>query len=132
MQITKATDAGLRVLMVLANDSPQMRANVPELAERLGVPRHHLAKVVQQLAKQGWVTTRRGRTGGLAITDAGRATNATEVLKALEGADPVVDCFDPICPLVSPGCRLQSLLDEAHRAFLDVLSTQTIEELAGA
>ena len=34
MQITKATDAGLRVLMVLANDSPQTRANVPELAER--------------------------------------------------------------------------------------------------
>ena len=27
--------------------------------------------------------------------------------------------------------RSDALLDEAHRAFLDVLSTQTIEELAG-
>ena len=60
MQITRATDAALRVLMVLAGD-PERQVTVRALADELSVPRHHLAKVVQSLAREGWVATARGR-----------------------------------------------------------------------
>jgi DNA-binding IscR family transcriptional regulator len=35
-----------------------------ELAEELGLPRNHLAKIIQKLAQMGIVETRRGGGGG--------------------------------------------------------------------
>jgi Rrf2 family nitric oxide-sensitive transcriptional repressor len=129
MQITRATDAALRVLMVLAGE-PQRQVTVRALAEELSVPRQHLAKVVQSLARHGWVATMRGRAGGLTITAAGRTATAGEVVRALDGVAPVVDCHEPLCPLVTPGCRLQGLLGDAQRAFLTALDSHTIQDLA--
>ena len=129
MQITRATDAALRVLMVLAGE-PDRHVTVRELAEDLSVPRQHLAKVVQSLARHEWVLTTRGRAGGLSITEAGRTVTAGAVVRALEGITPVVNCYEPLCPLVAAGCRLQGLLGDAHTAFLRELDTQTIADLA--
>ncbi|MEZ5096031.1 MAG: Rrf2 family transcriptional regulator [Nocardioides sp.] len=94
------------------------------------MPRQHLAKVVQRLAREGWLTTTRGRGGGLSITVPGRATTAGAVVRALEGVAPVVDCHEPPCPLVSAGCRLRDALVDAQSAFLATLDAQTIEDLA--
>lgn len=129
MRITKGTDVALRVLMVLAGD-PGRRATIDVLARELEVPRAHVAKVVQTLARLGWVTTTRGRGGGLSITEAGRAVRAGRVVAALEGEQPVVNCHAPPCPLAPPGCRLQGLLDDALGAFMAALDAQTIEDLA--
>ncbi len=131
MQITRATDAALRVLMVLAGD-PGRQVTVRALADELSVPRHHLAKVVQALAREGWVATTRGRSGGLRITDEGAAVTVGTVVRALDGIAPVVDCLDPPCPLVTAGCRLQVALGDAQRAFLATLDEQTISALAGS
>lgn len=131
MQITRSTDAALRVLMVLAA-AQERQATVRELAERLSVPRQQLAKVVQQIAREGWVATSRGRGGGVSITTAGRAVTAGAVLRRLEGEAPVVDCLDPLCPLVTLDCRLRGALAGAQRAFLATLDAQTIADLASS
>lgn len=128
MRITRGTDVALRVLMVLAGD-PARQATVASLAGELGVPPNHLAKVVLVLGRQGWLVTARGRGGGVAVTSAGREVTVRAVLAALEGEAPVVDCYDPPCPLAPPGCRLQGLLAEAHGAFLDTLGGHTIADL---
>ena len=67
MQITRGTDAGLRVLMVLAHN-PERQTTVEALSTDLAVPRHHLAKVVQSLSRHRWVATSRGRGGGIIVT----------------------------------------------------------------
>ncbi|MEI2819030.1 MAG: Rrf2 family transcriptional regulator [Marmoricola sp.] len=131
MQLTKATDIGLRVLMTLAQE-PDTQTTVQVLSADLEVPRHHMAKVVQSLAKHGWISTRRGRTGGLVISDAGLMVNVGSVVSKLEGTLPVVDCFNPVCPLVTPGCKLQGLLAEAQREFMAVLAQRTIAELVAS
>lgn len=129
MQITRATNAALRVLMVLA-DEPERQMTVRALADELSVPRQHLAKVVQTLAHEGWVATARGRSGGLRITTDGAAVTVGDVVRALDGIKPVVDCLDPPCPLVTAGCRLRGLLADAQGAFLATLDQQTIQTLA--
>ncbi|MFN8196029.1 MAG: Rrf2 family transcriptional regulator [Nocardioidaceae bacterium] len=131
MQITRATDAALRVLMVLAVDA-ERQVTVRELADELSVPRQHLAKVVQSLAREGWVSTTRGRAGGLRITESGAAVTAGQVVRTLGGVVASVDCFDPPCPLVTAGCRLQHALSEAQDAFLASLDARTMHELATA
>ena len=128
MHITRGTDVALRVLMLLARSS---RPKVPinSLATQLNLPERHVGKIVQVLARHGWVETLRGRTGGVIITSAGLATSADAVLTAIEGEGPLLDCFDPPCPLLE-GCELREALDSAQRAFRAQLSGATIGQLA--
>lgn len=130
MRITRAADIGLRALMVLAARPERLRT-VADLAAELSVPERHLGKVVQRLSAAGQVDTLRGRSGGLRISSAGLGATAAEVLSAVEGAQPVIDCYDPPCPLVNADCRLRHLLAGAQNAFYDHLGV-TIAELAGA
>ena len=59
MRLTSFTDYGLRVLMRLSED-PAGDLTTDALARELALSRHHLQKVVQELARAGWVATRRG------------------------------------------------------------------------
>ena len=129
MRITRAADIGLRALMVLASGDGR-RTTLAALAHDLAVPERHLGKVVQRLAREGWIDTARGRGGGIAISDAGRQAAASDVLIAIEGQAPVVNCDDPPCPLRS-SCRLRSALGAAQRAFMAELARSTVDDLAG-
>jgi Rrf2 family transcriptional regulator, nitric oxide-sensitive transcriptional repressor len=67
MRLTSFTDYGLRVLMRLSEE-PAGGLTTDALARELALSRHHLQKVVQELARAGWVATRRGDGGGCVLT----------------------------------------------------------------
>jgi hypothetical protein len=66
MKLTSFTDYSLRVLMFLATN-PERRATVAEVSAAFDIKENHLTKVVHFLGKQGWVTTLRGKGGGLLL-----------------------------------------------------------------
>ncbi|MFI7530161.1 RrF2 family transcriptional regulator [Nocardia salmonicida] len=129
MQLTRFTDLGLRVVMRLAvvgdGDCPGSR----EIADELAVSYAHVAKVITRLAELGVVDARRGRRGGLAITELGRDASVGWLVRRLEGEGEVVECegTNP-CPLRT-GCLLRSALRSAQEAFFASLDTLTIEDL---
>lgn len=129
MQLTQFTDLGLRAVMRLAvadGERPSSRA----IAEQLAVSYTHMTKVVTRLAELGIVDARRGRGGGLAITELGRTASVGWLVRRLEGDDEVVQCdgANP-CPLRS-NCRLRDALRRAQNAFYTALDDITIAELA--
>ena len=63
MQLSLHSDYALRVLMTLAAAERQL--SVEEIARRYGISRNHLAKIAQRLQAEGFVTTHRGRGGGM-------------------------------------------------------------------
>ncbi|WP_367140597.1 MULTISPECIES: RrF2 family transcriptional regulator [Streptomyces] len=130
MRLTKSTDIALRIAMRLAvtgDDNPTTR----EVAEAVGVPYTHAAKVVSRLQHMGVVEARRGRGGGLTLTTAGRTGSVGRLVRELEGAGDVVGCEDdPPCPLRA-ACRLRGALRNAQEAFFAALDPITVEELTG-
>ncbi|MBF6043618.1 Rrf2 family transcriptional regulator [Streptomyces sp. NRRL B-1677] len=130
MRLTKSTDIALRIAMRLAvtgDDNPTTR----EVAEAVGVPYTHAAKVVSRLQHMGVVEARRGRGGGLTLTTAGRTGSVGRLVRELEGVGDVVGCEDdPPCPLRA-ACRLRGALRNAQEAFFAALDPITIEELTG-
>ncbi|NUT53424.1 MAG: Rrf2 family transcriptional regulator [Saccharothrix sp.] len=104
------------------------RLTVARLAEALDVPRHHLAKVVQRLHRHGFVTTARGRAGGVGVPADAMDASVGAVVRALEGDGEVVDCDGPPCPLRG-GCHLRTALRSAQLAFLAALDGVTVREL---
>lgn len=137
MQLTRFTDLGLRILMRLATPASRTdegyaaRATTTStVAAQLAVSPTHAAKVVARLQGLGLVETRRGRTGGLAITDAGRSVSVGWLARELEGTDEVIECEgDNPCPLAH-ACRLRGVLRQAQEAFFTVLDPWTVEDLA--
>jgi Rrf2 family nitric oxide-sensitive transcriptional repressor len=71
MQLTKFSDYSLRVLMY-AHAARGRRVTIGEVAAAHRISRAHLMKVVNSLARAGYLTAVRGRSGGVYIGPAGR------------------------------------------------------------
>ncbi len=132
MQLTRFTDLGLRAMMLLAaGESREQRVTTRAIAASAGASENHIAKAISRLAELGLVHTRRGRVGGLELTDAGRVVSIGRLVRSLEGDREVIDCAgDSPCPLV-PACRLRRALAEAKEAFYAELDRYTITDLTG-
>ncbi len=130
MRLTRFTDNALRTLTFLAlhDETP---ARITDVARRMGMSEDHVAKVVARLADLGYVTTIRGRAGGVRLARESGRINVGEVVRATEDNMVLVECFDPAtnqCP-IAPSCLLARALDEALVAFLAVLDRYSVADL---
>ena len=131
MRLTGFTDFGLRVLVRLAGQ-PERRLNTEELAREFAISRHHLHKVVQELAAAGFIVTHRGAGGGLSLARPAGEIRLGAVVRALERDQALVECFRAsgnLCRL-TPVCALRQPLAAAAEAFLEVLDRTTLAECA--
>lgn len=130
MRLAEYTDYTLRVLMYCAA-RPQQLVTISELAERHGVSRNHLMKIVTDLGRQGVLETTRGRGGGLRLLRDPSRIRIGDVVRASETDFRLVECFDPgtsQCTL-TPSCRLKGLFDAALRAYFKELDGMTLADI---
>lgn len=131
MRLLRSTDLALRVLMRLAV-ADERTPTTRQVAEDMDVPYTHAAKVVAELQHMGLVSARRGRGGGLALSEKGRTASVGAVVRAFEGDGDVVDCEGATpCPLHS-GCRLRGALRRAQEAFYASLDPVTVADVVAA
>lgn len=130
VHLSRFSDLALRALMLLAvADGRDERLTSAGIARDVGASAGHLAKSVSRLADLGLVETRRGRGGGLHITEAGRSASVGRLLRELEGPGEVVDCTGTTpCPLAT-GCRLRGALARAREAFFVSLDPVLVSDL---
>jgi len=131
MQLTRFTDLGLRVLMYLTFSERDTPVTIGEIAERFEASRNHLVKVVHFMAQQGWLSTSRGKGGGLALAHPPSAYRLDQVIRTLEGDRPLVDCADPPCALRG-SCLLKGALDAGRDAFYTTLEHYTLADLSSS
>lgn len=129
MKLSLFSDYSLRVLMYAAlKGGPFL---LDEVTEAYGISRHHLAKVVNRLAKLGYLGTLRGRGGGIRLAQAAGGIRIGALLRNTEDQPVFVECFNPVtntCP-VAGSCRLQGILGEALREFYASLDRYTLQDL---
>ncbi|MFI2639836.1 Rrf2 family transcriptional regulator [Streptomyces sp. NPDC018610] len=133
MRLLRSTDMALRVLMRLAVADESSSPTTREVAADMGVPYTHAAKVVAELQHRGLLAARRGRGGGLSLTEAGRGASVGALVRALEGEGDVADCTGGAvpCPLNSD-CRLRGALRRAQEAFYAALDPLTVADMVAA
>ena len=126
MQLTQHTDFGLRLLIVLARSKSGSIA-LPAFAAEQGLSYNHVAKVAQGLIRAGFITSQRGRNGGVTLARAPAELSVGEVVRALEPGMRLADCGR--CALRFD-CATSGVLDEALAAFVAVLDRTTLEKAA--
>lgn len=131
MNLKKYTDYGLRVLIFTAMKKEDELASIKEISEVYRISSHHLGKIVFELNKFGWIETTRGRYGGIRLAMEPEDINVGDVVRALENDFVILECFDEDTNqcIISPACKLKHALNEALRAFLDVLNGYTLKDL---
>src|ERR1039457_4791992 len=85
MQLTRAADYAVRVMIHLAGLPPDTRASRAELAVAAECPEQFLSKVLQSLTRARLVVSHRGNTGGFELPNIHRAATLLEVVEAIEG-----------------------------------------------
>ena len=127
MQLTKFSDYALRVLMY-THAAGGRRVTIEEIAAAYRISRAHLMKVVNSLARAGYLTALRGRSGGLRPAEDIRIG---EVVRATEPSFAIVECFSTNNQCVVTGrCRLARVFNQALTAFLTVLDQHTLASVA--
>ena len=129
MQLTTFTDYGLRSLMYLASQ-PDRLCSVREISEHYNISRNHLVKVVHRLAQLGYVTSSKGKGGGIQLADGAGSLKIGDLVQQLEPNMHIVECFNTdtnTCNIIH-FCELKHYLFEARQAFIDVLNRYTLAD----
>ena len=130
MQLTKFSDYALRVLMY-THAAGGRRVTIEEIAVAYRISRAHLMKVVNSLARAGYLTALRGRSGGVVLAQPADDIRIGEVVRATEPSFAIVECFSTNNQCAVTGrCRLARVLDQALTAFLAVLDQHTLASVA--
>jgi len=125
MRLTRYTDYALRVLLHLAAH-PEKLCSIAEISRAYGVSQNHLMKVVHDLGKAGYVTTVRGRAGGVKLAKPPKQINVGAVVRHTEDGFDLVDCASCV---IAPACGLTSVFGKALAAFMAVLDGYTLADM---
>jgi Rrf2 family transcriptional regulator, nitric oxide-sensitive transcriptional repressor len=125
MRLTRYTDYAMRVLLHLGARQDRL-CSIPEIARTYGISQNHLMKVVHDLGKAGYVSSVRGRMGGIRLARPAEEIRVGNVVRHTEEGFDLVDCGSCV---IAPACGLTGVLREALAAFLAVLDNYTLADL---
>lgn len=130
MRLTIRTNLATRILMYCAVNSGRTVRSI-EVAAACNASGNHLSQVINQLQQAGFITTLRGRMGGLHLSRAATEICIGDLFRQFEATLSFTECFNletNSCPLVDH-CRLRGYLSRAIEAFYAELDRVTLDDL---
>jgi len=131
MLLTRATEYALLSLETISRADKPMGAE--QLATQLSIPKSFLAKILQSLAKQGILESRKGAYGGFVLTKDINEITINSIILAAEGKAPAVfDCatYSETCPNGAIGsCVISPFLANFQTKINDFLDGLTLGDI---
>lgn len=129
VNISEAASLALHSMALMAAQRDH-RFTAQELAARLQASGHHLAKVMQRLAKGQLVESSRGPQGGFTLARPAHTIKLLEIYEAVEGPLADAGCLlgQPICD--GKDCVLGEVVQRVHREVRGYLARTRLSELA--
>ena len=131
MLLTRATEYALLSLDSIRKAKDPIGAE--QLANELSIPKSFLAKILQSLAKQGILESRKGAHGGFIMAKDIHDITINSIIFAAEGKTPAVfDCtsYAASCPNGSIGqCAISPFLMKFQGKIDDFLNGLTLGDI---
>ena len=104
---------------------------VEELADELSVPKPFLAKILQQLTKNRFISSAKGRNGGFYLSEENKKDNLLTVIESFDGPGIFSDCVLGLdsCSNENP-CPYHHSFQQYITGFVSQLKDETIEASA--
>ena len=130
MKINTFTNLAFRVLIYLALRKNQL-VKTSEIADAYFVSFNHLKKVITLLIEHGYISGTKGRGGGIKLAKNPEQIGIGDVFRLTVEDVALAECFaSPTnkC-VISPTCRLKSILQDAAEKFVSELDQFTLQDL---
>ena len=130
LKLTKKADYGLIALKDLTVRHPQS-ASAKDIADRYGVPLPLLSKILQKLARTGFLTSVQGTNGGYRLARDPAEVTAFEIIRAIDGPIFLTACFTEHggCEH-SVKCNVRDPLRRVHEGIVHLLSSIKLTDIA--
>ena len=127
LKISDAANLAFHAMVFLAANSGRLVSN-HGIATALNVSENHLSKVLQRLAKDGFVKSIRGPKGGFALEKPADQITLLDIFQIIDGPLASSNCLfgNPLC---NGNCILGELLKTMNKQVEDYFSTTKISEL---
>jgi Rrf2 family protein len=128
LRISEAVSLGLHTMALLASRG-EARCTNHEIADVLHASVHHLAKIMQRLARTGLVDSAVGPQGGFRLARSASDIRLLEIYEAIDGPLGEPECLlgEPICD--GGECVLGGLVEKVSREVRSYLSETTLASL---
>jgi Rrf2 family protein len=130
LKLTKKADYGLIALKHLVVHGPES-SSAKEIAEMYGIPLSLLSKILQKLAKNGFLQSEHGTNGGYRLAREAREITALEVIRTIDGPIFLTACFTEhgyCCH--TDKCIVRDPLQKVHEGILRLLAGISIADMA--
>ena len=124
---SEAASIGIHSMVLISRSGEMM--NVMKIAEATGSSRHHVAKILQRLVKEGFLNSTRGPSGGFALNIDPAEISLLRIYEAIEGKIIIPKCpnENPVCPFGK--CIMGNVVSQMTYIFIDYLTTNTVADL---
>jgi Rrf2 family protein len=127
VSISEAASIALHAMILIAR-SKGNSVNVDHIAEITQSSRHHVAKVLQRLSKDGFVGSFRGPSGGFYLTKDSANITLLEIYESIEGKVTTSSCpvDRQICSFEK--CFMNNVTNQLTLQFKDYMNSQKLSE----
>jgi len=123
MRLNKSTSYAVRILIDCARAGDQL-IKVADIANRLDITQQNAFKIVHLLSRAGFLSSVRGRNGGVRLARSAAKIRIGDVVRAIE--------FTRTEGNGGGSASLGQIVDDALEAFISVLDQHTLAEMAKA
>ena len=126
IQFSEAAFIALHSMVIVAKSEELV--NVVRITERLNSSRHHVAKVMQRLVKDGYLHSHRGPTGGFALKMPADQITLLALYESIEGKIEIGTCpmDNPVCPF--DHCIFDNVTSKLTKDFVNYMKSRTLQD----
>ena len=130
MKLSTRVRYGCRAMLDLALHQKDGAVPLQVLARDQRIPERYLAKIVQDLRRNGLIRSVRGAHGGYALSRPPAQVTLLDIWEALEGPFCPVECLDaPTSCAMAGACVTRDVWDKIRTALTDVLESENLATL---
>lgn len=124
VNLSEAVSIAFHAMVLVVQSKKNL--NVIEIAQRTGSSKHHVAKIMQQLAKQGFVGSMRGPSGGFYLKKEAAEIDFLTIFEAIEGKLEESKCAmdKPVCTFEN--CIYSNIITKMTCDFKNYLKEQKL------
>jgi Rrf2 family protein len=122
--LSEAVSIGIHGMILIAGS--KLPLNVVQIAKKSGTSRHHVAKIMQRLNKEGFLVSTRGPAGGFILSKPAETISFLDIYEAIEGKLEIPACpmDKKVCPFNK--CITNNIMSRLSLEFKNYLEEQTV------
>ncbi len=128
IHFSEASFIALHGMVIVAQAKKNELVNVIHISEKLNSSKHHVAKVMQRLVKDGFLNSHRGPSGGFTLKIPAKKISLLALYESIEGKIDIGDCplDNPVCKFDK--CIFNNVTKKMTEEFVEYMSNETLED----